>query len=146
MPTIHLFREGSGPFGTFGKLHVEDWECRILERPWLGNRPFESCIPNGIYRMELRESPVVTRTSKGEFTHGWELCNVPGRTFIMIHPGNIAEHTEGCLLPGRNAAVIASRMKPGVTHSLTTFRTLMQKLSTQSFWDMNIMWESYQYP
>jgi len=33
------------------------------------------------------------------------LINVPGYEGIRIHPGNKAEHTEGCLLPGKTRGI-----------------------------------------
>jgi Family of unknown function (DUF5675) len=50
-------------------------------------------IPAGTYPIKLLESPrfgIVTP----------HVQNVPGRSFIEIHPGNSPEDTEGCLLVG----------------------------------------------
>lgn len=52
-------------------------------------------IPTGTY--------TVRWTSKEENPkHGpcWEVQNVPGRTDILIHPGNDENDSDGCILPG----------------------------------------------
>lgn len=52
------------------------------------------------------------------------LMNVPGFEGIRIHPGNTAEHTEGCLLPGT---------VPGenqVLNSRVAFNALFAKLKS----------------
>lgn len=97
------------PKATLGRLRIHPsndhasivWQCWTIERPWLGNEPHVSCIPEGAYTLRLRESPVVKATSGGEFSLGWEVCDVPGRTFIMIHPGNWAHNVEGCIALGK---------------------------------------------
>lgn len=62
----------------------------ILERPWLDNEPFVSCIKEGVYK--------VKRDHTGK--HRWyKLMDVEGRTFIEIHPVNFVYELEGCLGP-----------------------------------------------
>jgi len=65
-------------------------EIFILERPWLNNEPFISCIPAGQY--------TVHPDSKGQFKY-YELASVPQRSFIEIHPANWVHQLEGCLAP-----------------------------------------------
>ena len=61
-----------------------------LERPWLNNKPFVSCIPIGIY--------IVDRDKTGK--HQWyKLREVIGRSFIEIHPASKPEQLEGCIAP-----------------------------------------------
>ena len=69
-----------------------DFDCCILEPPWLDNQPFISCIPRGIYTGQKR-----TTKSRGEHLH---ILNVPGRTWILMHSGVYYTHTQGCQLPG----------------------------------------------
>ena len=40
----------------------------------------------------------------GEFAAAIEVADVPGRSAILIHPGNRASDTRGCILPGLGAA------------------------------------------
>jgi len=74
---------------TEGILTLPDGsELRTLERPWLNNEPFVSCIPEGVY--------IVRRNKAGR--HQWyELLDVPGREFIEIHTATRVDHLEGCI-------------------------------------------------
>jgi hypothetical protein len=102
---------------TLGQLVVDDFTCHTLERPWLQNQRNKSCIPEGTYALGLRPSPLIDRITGGEYTEGWEVMNVPNRTFIMFHPGNWIEDTEW-----------ADREGHTVTHSRETFRYFMRAL------------------
>lgn len=66
--------------------------CLILENPWLNNIPFKSCIPKGLYPIEPYSS--------AKYKNVFELKSVVGRDHILIHIGNTAKNTKGCLLPG----------------------------------------------
>lgn len=144
MNEIHLEREGSSPWGTFGLLRVGEWQCVTVEPRWAGNARGKSCIPAGTYRLGMRESPMVERTTSGRFSRGWEVTDVPGRTWIMVHPGNWARNSDGCILVGRAHAVIDSA--PGVTSSQDTFAELMERLASAQEWDLHILWASTEYP
>ena len=50
-------------------------------------------IPAGNYRVAPYSSP--------KYPNVFELKDVPGRTYILIHPGNFHSNTEGCLMPGK---------------------------------------------
>lgn len=74
---------------TTGILTLPDGtELITLERPWLNNEPFVSCIPEGQY--------VVCRNQTGK--HQWYgLLDVEGRSFIEIHTATRVDHLEGCI-------------------------------------------------
>ena len=144
MNALYLEREGSSPWGTFGRLQVGDWECCTVEPRWRGNAVGQSCIPDGNYRMSLRESPMVARTTSGRFQRGWEVTDVPGRTFVMIHPGNWARNSDGCILVGRSHAIVGN--EPGITSSQDTFSALMERLASADEWDLHVLWSSTDYP
>ena len=93
---ITLTRFAYGPQATLGRLRVKDRVFYTVERPWLGNRPFESCIPEGVYSCEPYTSP--------RFPNVWELQEVPGRSKILIHAGNYASDVEGCIAVGTGLA------------------------------------------
>lgn len=63
-----------------------------LERPWLDNKVSVSCIPEGQYR--------VKRDKTGRW-QWYAIQDVPGRTFIEIHPANKVSHLEGCIGLGK---------------------------------------------
>ena len=46
-----LTRFTSTDHGTFGKLYVGDKTFFTVEKPWLNNTPFKSCIPSGEYKL-----------------------------------------------------------------------------------------------
>lgn len=58
----------------------------------------ETAIPEGIYRV------VITMSNRFKKLLPL-LLNVPGYAGIRIHAGVIPEHTEGCILPGKNKIV-----------------------------------------
>lgn len=116
--------EGDPEFGTFGKLLLPTGKTLFtVERPWINNEPRISCIPEGTYKMRKRRSGVVQRSTKGEFKSGWEICDVPGRTFIMVHPANWPEELEGCIGVGLVFGELSGRL--AVKQSLRAFRQFM---------------------
>ncbi len=109
MQKVKLKREIISNKAVLGSLEIESKEiAKTLENPWLNNEPFISCIPVGEY--------IVKTYSSNKYPNVWELQDVEGRSYILIHSGNIEEHTQGCILVGRkwgflgeNIAVLDSR-------------------------------------
>lgn len=145
MPTLILERFAYAPDGTFGRLNLPSGEKLFtVERPWLGNRTGESCIPDGVYTLALRRSGVVERSSSGRYRHGWEVTDVPGRTYIMLHPANWPDQLEGCIAPGLDYRVLDGRN--GVTQSRVAFAKLMTELSARDEWQIDIRPFLMEYP
>lgn len=63
-----------------------------LELPWEDNLPNVSCIPTGAYNCRKVISPKFGKT--------FEVTNVPDRSHILFHKGNIADDTHGCIIVG----------------------------------------------
>jgi len=89
------------PEGTIGRLLIDEKEfCKTLERPNLNNQSDNlktlendsSCIPEGKYK-------VVRRTSE-RFGKHLHILDVPNRSFILIHQGNVIDEILGCVLVG----------------------------------------------
>ncbi len=79
--------------GTFGVLlDGRTPFCLTVERPWLDNRKGESCIPAGTYLCKRVKSP--------KFGNTFEVTNVPSRSAILIHKGNIMDDSHGCIIVG----------------------------------------------
>lgn len=86
-----------------------------------------TAIPTGTYKVRMDiTSPkysnrewFIENCNKGKVPR---LENVPGYAGILIHPGNIAEHTDGCILVGKND------VKGKVTKSKEYFLSLYNKL------------------
>jgi hypothetical protein len=99
---LELKRRWLTPRSTIGELFVDGvLECFILEdryRPPPEKKVYgQTAIPCGRYEVRITHSP----------RFGVDLpllINVPGYEGVRIHPGNTADDTEGCLLPGRRRA------------------------------------------
>lgn len=107
-----------------------------LERPWLDNQRSISCIPEGTYTLRKRNSAVVERTSRGEFPEGWEVTDVPGRTYIMFHVGNYIRDSEGCVLVGYKHGFHEGQ--PVVWSSMIGMRIFMEALNAKDEWTLLI--------
>lgn len=100
MKEVVLAREPSTDEGTFGTMAVDGKVFFSLELPWRDNRRRRSCIPTGGYVCKLVRSP--------RFGQAFTVTGVPGRSAILIHPGNFGgdvekgwqSHVEGCILLG----------------------------------------------
>jgi len=90
---------------TLGVLTIDGYPRMVtLEPRWVNNQPNISCIPVGSYKLKRHESP--------RFGATWLVTDVPDRSHILIHRGNTAQDTQGCILVGRTYAptVGASRI------------------------------------
>lgn len=98
--TVALTRTQSGVEGTFGVLRAGEFVCVTAEPPWRDNARRRSCIPPGVYRCEFKPS--------AKFLKAYELIDVPDRSNVLIHVGNVAGDVEvgldsdsqGCILLG----------------------------------------------
>lgn len=84
-----------------------------------------TAIPTGRYQVTLGiKSPKFSKKKQYDFCGGYlpRLINVPAFDGVLIHIGNTAKDTEGCLLVGRNTKV------GKVLDSGVTFRALYAKL------------------
>lgn len=81
------------PGGTNGSLSYRGEEiCKTIELPWLDNKPFVSCIPEGNYTPLLRETQKYGR-------HLW-ITGIPTRIGVLMHPANNAQvELKGCIAP-----------------------------------------------
>lgn len=137
MNLLTLQRVEYGEQGTQGTLTLPDgWDCRTIELPWRANAVGESCVPEGVYRMKMRRSGVVERTSGGQFLRGWEITGVPGRTYIMIHVGNTIRDLAGCVAVGGIRG--EHRGLPAVLGSHKTFTQFMRRIDPRNDYDIDI--------
>lgn len=111
--------------GSFGVLKLDgEVFCVTLEPPDKNNQSSISCIPPGEYVCRAVLSP--------GFGETYEICEVPGRTHILFHAGNVSRDTRGCVLLGRQYGALGSDR--GVLRSGETFREFMQRCSdSESF-------------
>lgn len=90
--------------------------CHTMEPPYSASHP---CIPKGTYKVEMYPSakfkgmrPIIK--------------DVPKRSGILIHEGNVPANTMGCILVGRNTKVGM------LTNSKATLNDLISKISKSS--------------
>jgi hypothetical protein len=125
-----LARQPSIDGATIGHLVVDgEWECFTIEdvvRPRGSAKiPGKTAIPAGLYELVVNISPRFSRRAGHDI---WlpRLVDVPGFDGILIHPGNTAEDTEGCILPG--LAVGRLYGMPAVLQSRVAFDALFAKI------------------
>ncbi|WP_285907677.1 DUF5675 family protein [Pseudodesulfovibrio pelocollis] len=115
-----LIRYDEDRDGTFGVLIIDGRPfCSTLEPPDLNNAANISCIPPGVYTCGIVDSPRYGRT--------FEVQDVPGRTHILIHSGNIVAHTMGCILLGQYVGKLKGDR--AVLNSGATFSRFMAQMS-----------------
>lgn len=109
------------PDVTIGSLTVdgqfECWTCEDTVRPPGVKVAGRTAIPFGRYAVTITRSP--------RFQRDLPLVeSVPGFSGVRIHPGNTADDTEGCILPGQD------RRPKGVGRSKIAFDLLFEKMRT----------------
>ena len=108
---------------TRGRLCIGNMVLHTMEPPWLNNQIGKSCIPAGEYEAVMRKSP----------KYGWKywLQNTDPRTFVLIHGGNLARHTMGCILPGKRKGTLNG--KAAVLNSKAAVRVIHDYFADQPF-------------
>ena len=147
-PTTHTETEG---FLSFGKTILA-----TVERPWIeadtpGGKPYESCVPDGLYRLRphTRPDPDPTDDKPGQSVVAlinpdlgvyYLEADMPaegGRFLVLIHLGNWAHDVVGCIAPG--LAKGASSRGPMVKSSRAAMGKLMSYLNGEEA-ELEIRW------
>jgi hypothetical protein len=120
---------------TIGKLYIDNhYFCDTLEDKVRdlnkdgdlndvgeGKVAGQTAIPYGTYKVTMDvQSPKFSQRASYAWCKGYlpRLLNVPHFDGIMIHSGNDATHTAGCILVGEN------RVKGQVLNSMNTLKRL----------------------
>lgn len=117
---------------TYGILESVPGPCPLekpvnfgftIEEPWRNNERKISCVPTGRYPIRKYYSE----------TLGWCIAidDVPDRTLIRMHIGNILEETEGCPLLGLKRGKLEG--KDAVLYSHVAMQRLLKRFSGQGF-------------
>ena len=115
-PSIEIVRLEEFQEGTLGTLRVnKEVLAFTLELNDLLNMPNRSSIPAQQYVCQRIVSP--------KFGITFQVMSVPGRSSILIHPGNTVDDTAGCILLGESVGKL--RMKRTLLNSGATYRKFM---------------------
>lgn len=117
MKCVKITRWAYFPWATVGEILVEDFRGAVLELPWRENERNLSCIPAGTYRMRLG-------SFKGRYAN-YELQDVPGRSAIELHRGNVLEDTNGCPLIGTSLVIVTHSRSVYLSESTAAFLDFM---------------------
>lgn len=99
---------------TIGKLYVDNHlfcdtcEDRVRDIEREGKVYGKTAIPYGTYKVTLGvQSPKYSQRASYDWCKGYlpRLLNVPHFDGILIHAGNTAEDSAGCILVGENKVV-----------------------------------------
>lgn len=120
--SLYLERFAYTPYGVFGKLTTDEFECYTVERPWLDNKRRESCIPEGAYTIQLG------RYNRGGYA-AYEVMGVPNRSLIKIHKGNTIDDVIGCIATGTSLGYIKGKW--AVTGSSKAFTDFMRVMNDE---------------
>lgn len=90
------------PSATLGELFLNNGaSLYTIERPWLNNQSFISCIPCGTYELEWDVT--------GRIKNVPRLRDTMPRTQINIHVANYARELHGCIAPGLDWKFISDK-------------------------------------
>lgn len=126
MKTVILVREYRKDC-TLGTVILTSGKIiKTIERPWLNNRPNVSCYPEGVYLAKW-----LPRSGSGKYKRVWHVQDVPGRSGILWHSGNLVRHSLGCTLPGLKHGALGGL--PAVLSSGAALTAMRKELSGQDF-------------
>jgi len=113
---VNILRIEETDQGIIGVMLIENKAfCCSLEPD---NKDDEPCIPEGNYTCKRVISP--------KFGDTFEVKDVPGRTHILFHKGNIEGHTLGCIIIGQYFGKLGENR--AVLNSGNTFKRFMKTL------------------
>lgn len=139
--TVRRFRLIDG--GVLGKLTIGNYSFYTVEKPWRANRPFSSCVPEGIYAVQPHYSPKFKECyifwggtvgrAESDLNEGIK------RYKCLIHVANWPSQVQGCIGVGKNifedgSGVASSRQ------ALSEIRGILIE-SNQLVFELDIGWE-----
>lgn len=86
--------------GMFGELLIEgNHVCFTVERPWVNNTPFKSCVPPGEYELIWHDSLRWGNRLHLQGEHVSIRKSHKARWACLLHPANFPTEVEGCVAP-----------------------------------------------
>lgn len=126
LPFVILLREYKATC-TLGTVILPSGRViHSIERPWLNNKRNVSCYPEGSYLAKWLE-----RSGSGKYKRVWHIQNVPNRTGILWHVGNLVRQSLGCTLPGLKHGKLYGL--PAVLSSGAGLNAMRRELEGQDF-------------
>jgi hypothetical protein len=131
METVILLRDEVSPSVIRGTLYAKDKTFQILERPWKNNTRNESCIPETGDISKPYRAVFLSRSASGRYKNIYHIQNVPNRGGILIHQGNVVDHTRGCLIIGKKRGNLAGKL--AVLNSRTALNEFVLLMEEKPF-------------
>lgn len=137
---MHLIQNRSdyGDTETIGKLWVDNQVFATIERPWLDNKGFESCVPEGEYRLvkhngtKYKNTWAMISESNNVYHFPEDRPNDLGRYACIYHSANWSSQLHGCTaLGGSHSIAWDKRVKESrrmVTSSRIAIREFLKLL------------------
>ncbi|KAF0198417.1 MAG: hypothetical protein FD166_1470 [Bacteroidetes bacterium] len=136
---VFLIRTDESDQGTFGRLIAPEvaLSIHLIELPNRDNEVGFSRIPAGDYICKPYKSP--------KFGRCWLVTNVPGRSAVLFHKGNLAgdtrkgykTHSRGCLLPGWYQGKIGAQR--AILNSTRAFNEMATKIGLSNSFKLKIL-------
>lgn len=115
-----LERFSYAPTETEGVLNLPAHNLATIERPWvpwdsLGGKPFESCVPDGEYKLDPWTRPnrgevyILSNPDLGVYRLKEDRPREFGRYLVLIHIANYVRNVVGCVGPGTRRVIMKDR-------------------------------------
>ena len=130
LPIVELIRlEEHSSFGTFGILKInKSVFCVTLEPSDKLNVRNVSSIPAQQY--------VCRKYTSRKYGKTFKVTEVPGRSSVLFHSGNVVDHTKGCILLAQYFGKLKGNR--AVLNSKNTFNQFMDIMKGINFFSLTI--------
>jgi hypothetical protein len=113
---VRVVRYSETVDGTYGVMEYNGVPLGMTLEPNDRGNGANSRIPPGRYRCRRHNGP--------KYKNTWEIIEVPGRSAVLFHIGNIEDDSLGCVLLGSSLASVKGKL--GVGSSGATFARFME--------------------
>lgn len=143
---LEILRDRVEPEGVFSRWSVDGEPFSVgVARPWVQNKKFLSCIPEGDYDLVPWDSPkygaVVAFVNPGLHIHldATGIRDELARDKCLIHAANFSHELQGCEAPGVEV-VRFPHHGWGVNHSRRTLERLRARWKGRTNMTATIKW------